>query len=414
MDRRRLHPLGSRWRRAGCILGAVGLLGMGLLSAASSIAAAAGPNDSADDSVSYRIDPAHTSSQPNDQLAVPLHQRWAVDFRDGSPYWLTQGGRIWYPLIAGGRVFVSAATSTGTTLYALDAATGQRLWNDPLPASRPWSATAYDAGRVFAITMDGVLRAFDAATGAVSWTVKLSQYFFESPPTAVGGIVYLIGAGGGSTLFAVSEANGHVLWHQESVAIFGSAPTVSSDAVYITSWAGDDDAFDRLTGAPLWQHRVIAGGGLGYTAALYDDLLYDPDPHQVAGVADKSVLEATTGAVLEHFAADVAPSFDGLKVFLVSQGELRAELIGTGITLWTAALPVGVQIVSSPIADGRDVFVADFSGHVYAFDERTGAETWAASHPVDPLDCGTCWMTQIAVAEHELLVPVGHDLVAYS
>ena len=86
-------------------------------------------------------------------------QRWSRDL----------GGQISYPLIVGGRIFVTVANqaSYGTKLYALDEANGATLWGPvDLGGTYGWSNAAYDAGRVFAVNFDGLLRAFDAASGA--------------------------------------------------------------------------------------------------------------------------------------------------------------------------------------------------------------------------------------------------------
>src|SRR6185295_15247395 len=59
--------------------------------------------------VAYQIDPAHTGSQ-FDTVSPPLGKRWTRDF----------GGPMSYPLIAGGKVYVTSFSR----LYALDATTG--------------------------------------------------------------------------------------------------------------------------------------------------------------------------------------------------------------------------------------------------------------------------------------------------
>src|SRR5262249_20648456 len=112
--------------------------------------------------VAYQIDATHSGAQ-FDSVTPPLTQRWSRDL----------GGQISYPLIAGGRIFVTVAnpSTNGSTLYALDEANGASIWGPiDLGGSRPWSNAAYDAGRVFAVNIDGLLRAFDAASGTLLWS----------------------------------------------------------------------------------------------------------------------------------------------------------------------------------------------------------------------------------------------------
>jgi outer membrane protein assembly factor BamB len=131
---------------------------------------------------------------------------------------------ISYPLIVEGKVFVLVdnRTENGTNLYALDQATGATVWG-PFQdkfGSFSFAGLAYDAGRVFVLNFDGFLRAFDASTGAMVWETFLAGEYpdhrilweFTSPPTAVGGTVYVSGAGLGTEVLAVSEQDGTLKW----------------------------------------------------------------------------------------------------------------------------------------------------------------------------------------------------------
>jgi len=125
--------------------------------------------------VAYQINQGHTGLQQDDRLAPPLSQRWSHTFSSS----------ISYPLIAAGKVFVTVrnVSQYGTTLYALDEATGTTAWSRPIPGTYYWSNAAYEAGRVFVVNFDGVLQAFSATDGSTIWTRQLpGQYAFSSPP----------------------------------------------------------------------------------------------------------------------------------------------------------------------------------------------------------------------------------------
>ena len=154
-------------------------------------------NSTGSQAVAYQINPAHTGSQ-SDTVAPPLVKRWSRDL----------GGPISYPLIAEGKVFVTVRIQNQTgpsvsKLYALDASTGATAWGPiDLAGTRGWSASAYDAGRIFALNYDGDLRAFDAASGALFWEKQLMTgpnqvWAFDSAPTALSGFVYTAGARNG-------------------------------------------------------------------------------------------------------------------------------------------------------------------------------------------------------------------------
>lgn len=138
-------------------------------------------------------------------MTPPLKQRWVVNF--GQP--------ISYPLIADGKVFVTVknAVAQGSTLFALDATNGATLWSFALGGFSRLAGTSYENGRVFAINGDGLLCAFDGATGNVIWSIQLpGQFSFSSAPTVSQGVIYTGGSGSGGTAYAVNANNGALLW----------------------------------------------------------------------------------------------------------------------------------------------------------------------------------------------------------
>src|SRR5262249_13945306 len=141
--------------------------------------------------------------------AGSLTKKWSVTL-GGAGGGFVEAGDVSYPVIAGGRVFVTVehADTSGTTLYALDAATGATDWSVELGGTFGFSALAYDGRRVFALNYDGVLTAFAAATGHQLWSVQMPVQAgvtpsFTAPPTGYDGIVYVSGAG---TVYPVSHA----------------------------------------------------------------------------------------------------------------------------------------------------------------------------------------------------------------
>jgi outer membrane protein assembly factor BamB len=113
-----------------------------------------------------------------------------------------------YPLIADGKVFVNVigqntGNGVGTSLYALDAATGAVAWG-PIsnPSSIDFANSAYDDGKIYVVNADAILQQFDAETGAPGFKVGLG-FFFDAPPVASRGIVY-VGGGSRVTIFPMT------------------------------------------------------------------------------------------------------------------------------------------------------------------------------------------------------------------
>ena len=395
-----------RHRRAAAVLSGLLLAGAMVLQGTPPLRATAAASD---DATSYRIDAAHSGAQPGDTLATPLAQRWSVNL----------GGSVSYPLIAGGRVFVSVADSPnyGSRLYALDATTGATLWGPVELGGTYWFAdSAYDNGRVFTIDFDGLLRAFDAGAGTLDWSVKLpNQYAFSSAPTAVNGIVYVGGAGSGGTLYAVSETTGALLWSQPVMNGDDSAPAVTSSGVYVTYACQQDYAFDPVQGTQLWHHSTGCEGGGGQTPSLSGGRVYDLNTafNSTTGVtAPPVVLDATTGTEVGSFSATQLPAFDNGLGFFLNSGTLRGITLSTGTVDWSFAGDGTLD--TAPVVAGGKVYIAGTSGILDAVDESTGALTWSQPLKGSPACTSACEDSGFAIGEGMLLTPVGSTLSAYT
>jgi quinohemoprotein ethanol dehydrogenase len=187
------------------------------------------------------------------------------------------------PLIVDGVMYVTGAWST---LFALDARTGQELWSyDPkVPGPTDVNAccdavnrgvAAYN-GKLYLGTLDGRLIALDAASGKVAWEVRTTpegtRYTITGAPRIVKGKV-LIGNAGGEMVVrgfvsAYDADSGKLIWRFYTVpGEPGKADGAASDQVLESkarpTWKGD-----------FWK---LGGGGTVWDAMAYDpklDLLY--------------------------------------------------------------------------------------------------------------------------------------------
>jgi outer membrane protein assembly factor BamB len=206
-----------------------------------------------------------------------LHRAWSIDL---NPIPGARTTSVSYPLIAGGRIFVAVAPTTGTEqtvgkkLYALNATTGTVEWSAPISSTYGDLGLTYDGGRVFVQSYDGQLTAYDAASGHASWTTALNyQWSFTAPPTAYDGVVYASGAGSGGTLYAVSEADGALMWSSAVTNGDQSSPTVDDSGVYVDYACHASFGFG-LDGTRRWYDYFGCSGGGGATSVLNGGRLY--------------------------------------------------------------------------------------------------------------------------------------------
>jgi len=355
----------------------------------------------------YQINETHTGSISVPGLTPPLQEKWRREF-----------GRIpSYPIIADGRVFVSVAsqfsTGLGSILYVLDQNTGGILWLAGISSRFPWSALCYENGRIFTLSSEGVLRAYDAATGNLIWSILFPGGHFSAPPTVYQGVIYASGNDDqGSGLYAVSAATGNVLWRL-GLDGSGSSPALTSEGLYVSFSCLNIYKLNPLTGSQIWRYRTGCTGGGGAAPVLYNGSLYVND-------FTDTIFDSQTGTVTGNFNSRGLPVFSGnLGFFLNAQapfyGPVEARDVATNNVVWSFA---GDGSLQSPLLVVNDyVYVGSAQGKLSALNATTGEEVWSntagASIPYqDDLDQSHP-TTGFAAAEGLLLVPTSTALVAY-
>ena len=262
-----------------------------------------------------RGNPAHTGSNADPSIAPPLAAIWS--FHPGI------GVSASYPLIAAGRVYFVYSTmspQTGAELIAVDEHTGATVWGPVDSASSILPSGAYDGEQVFTVDNAGVVRGFNAATGAPSWTNKLGGLTpFAGPPTAYRGLVYVIENG---ALNALDEATGQVRWTAPlDAAGIPSTPAVTDEGVFVSLGCGDTHAFDCTTGSVLWRH-LPACSGFGSTPTVFDRRLYvvedEPTPQHT------DVYDATNGGLIASLPCFISAAFDNGRAYC----NQRTPLVG--------------------------------------------------------------------------------------
>jgi len=361
--------------------------------------------------VTFQINPAHDGSQLGDDLRLPLARRWAHDFGTGP---------VSYPLIAEGRVFVTVANahvfpntngSFGSSLYALDAANGSVLWG-PVSLGGQfgfWSNAALENDRIFTVNNQGVMSAFEAATGNPIWSHQLPfQYSFSSPPTALGGVVYVGGAGDGGTLYAVDERDGAVRWSASVQNGDDSSPAVSASGVFVSYACNQAYAFAQATGAPLWHHTSDCEGGGGKTVALFGDSIFTRD------FEGDLILDKNTGMTIGSFFSDFMPVLGRGMGYFVRGGTLSAIRLDTRDSIWSYG---NAMLTNAPILVGGHVVGGSSTGYLDVMDAATG-DLEARDALGEPLPGpGEGWsggpITGLAAAGGLLVVPLSTSLIAY-
>jgi outer membrane protein assembly factor BamB len=316
-------------------------------------------------------------------------------------------------------VFVT--TSTGYTthvqkLMALDALTGATIWSANVSSYFPFANAAYDSGKVFVVNSHGNVKAFDAATGAMLWSiVLLGQDFFTSPPTAANGIVYtgapVVSSQFDGLLYALNETNGALLW--TAMILYGgdhSSPAIAGGKVFVSYADADSYAFNAVTGQQVWSYLTCGSGGGGTTPVVHAGKIYVRDYLCTPGI-DGLVLDANTGGLIRTFNSDTPPAFFGNLALFLQSGTLVA--IENGQMLWSFAGDGGLQ--SAPVVVNHTIYIGSSSGVLYGLN-ASGQQIWSTQvgAPIPyPNERDAVITTGLGAGGGLLIVPTASTLAAY-
>lgn len=270
-------------------------------------------------------------------------------------------------------------------------------FRETLPLERAWSASVgkgseflrlalAPAGlgdRVFAASRDGVVTAWDAASGERLWRTELDTRLSAGPGAGNDTVVV---AGSDGDVVALRDEDGTVLWRTDVARETLAKPIVVDDSVVIYTIDGTLRVLSRFNGNERWSmseqpppltlrgssspvvvnRTVIAGFDNG---RLIANGLLDGSPRW------EIVLSPPTGrSDLERLAdVDGHIAAVGQDVYATAyQGRLAALAAESGQALWSREISTHVGVS----ADADNVYLTTDTGEVIALDRTAGTEEW--------------------------------------
>lgn len=231
-----------------------------------------------------------------------------------------------------------------------------RLWSASIAGSsnkrRLAAAPVVGDGKLFVMGTDGVVSAFDAATGARRWTHRFDVTGDGESSVFGGGASYDSGrvyvTNGVGEVAALDASSGSQIWKVKPAGPLRGSPTIAFNSVYVMTQDNQIHALNAADGATLWQESGSQGR---------------------AGVFGVAAPAAGQGTVIAGY----------------STGELSAYRYENGRTLWADALArtsistqVGTltDVDADPIIDRGQVFALGQGGRMAAYDLVTGQRIW--------------------------------------
>lgn len=262
--------------------------------------------------------------------------------------------------------------------------------------SRVKPSVAY--GKVFSLSREGDVYAFDETSGKQQWHVDLRSEnkdggFFASKKSALlgGGPIaginkVFIGSENGQ-VFALDAETGATSWQASIKGEIITAPAIDAGTLVVNTTSGVLKAFNASNGEHQWQIEqevppltlrgtstpAVAAGGAVVGSADGSLTVFILENGQQGWTVE--VGEATGSTELERVVdIDSKPLIYGDKVYAVSaRGHLLALDLRSGRVLWKRQYSSYRQLS----INGNTLFLTDIKGHVYAIDRINGLEKWS-------------------------------------
>ena len=253
-----------------------------------------------------------------------------------TPLWqFPTAGKIFStPAISGGMLVVG---SSDTYIYCLDSKNGKLIWKVKAGKSVLASPSIYK-GVVYIGASDEIFRAIDLKSGKIKWEYKNINGFVEAKANADDHGIYI--GSWGSTLYALSPADGSLLWSWTNHKGRGLSPAAvwpvkANGKVFVVTPERITHALDAATGTELWRAR----GGR-------ESIGLSPD----ASVVYVKTMQDT--------------------VFAYSTKNFTA---GKPDRLWASHTGYGYEIAPSPITSAYGyVFIPTDKGNIFILNEKDG------------------------------------------
>lgn len=308
--------------------------------------------------------------KPTEISGVPVLQ-------DVRTSWTANIGKVDFPLMVSARQERIALANSQGVVAVLDATTGKDVWR--LKLDQAISAGVGSDGQQFAV----VTRNNELVTlqeGKVQWRKSLPAQSFTAPLVA-GGRVFVLTAD--RSVIAYDGATGRQLWTQQRpgdpLVLKQAGVLFAFKNTLVAGLSGRMSGIDPNTGVIRWESAIATPRGTNDIERLVDLV----GPHdRVGDVTCVRAFQASIGCVNTERAQLVwaRPSVgeqglsgnDSLVVAPLSNGVVQAWNRSNGERLWETER-LKYRSLSAPLVTPRGVLIADNGGWLYLLSLADGA-----------------------------------------
>ncbi|WP_247596909.1 outer membrane protein assembly factor BamB [Hydrogenophaga sp. PAMC20947] len=292
--------------------------------------------------------------------------------------WTAKVGETQSPLtlaVAGGRVFVA---STSGTVAALDAATGGDVWRMNVGGTLS-AGVGSDGETAAVITRENQLVAIQQ--GRELWRVRLPASSFTAPLVA-GKRVFVLTAD--RSVYAFDGANGARLWTQsrpgEPLVLKQGGVLLAVGDTLVAGLSARLTGLDPLNGTVRWQTPVATSRGTNEVERLVDLVgSVSREGNSVCARAFGAAVgcvDAAAGQTVWSKTAEGTQGIHGDERIVVgseSDGRVLAWLRASGDRAWDVSR-FKYRNLTAPLVLGRVVVVGDSNGFVHVLSTEDGSD----------------------------------------
>jgi outer membrane protein assembly factor BamB len=277
------------------------------------------------------------------------------------------GGGIAYE---NGHIFL---TTGFAVVFAIDASDGTEVWRKPTSGPIRAAPTA-TGGRIYVITIDNEITAYNAATGEKLWShsgfAEAAGILGGASPAVSGSTVVVPYSSG--EIYALRVENGRVIWFDNLSAVrrldqissltdIRGRPVIDRGLVLAISHSGRMVAIDQRTGARAWDRKI---GGVEMPWVAGDFIYLVTNESELVSLTRRGgrvrwitplprFVDAKNKEDLIHWSGPILVS-DRL-VVVASYGEALSISPYTGKILGRVKLPAGASL--APVVAGGTLYI---------------------------------------------------------
>lgn len=251
------------------------------------------------------------------------------------------------PVVGGGKLF---AEGTDGVIVAFDKATGARLWErgdgdmtkDQAPSAFG-GGVSYEGGKLYATNGVGDVKALNADTGEVLWKVKPAGPLRGAPTVAFGQLFVMTQD---NQLISLNINDGSLVWDESGSTtqsgVFGVAAPAAGQGTIVAGYSsGELSAYRYENGRTLWSDALA-----------------------------RTNISTTVGTITD---IDADPIIDSGRVYALGQGgRMAAYELVTGQRIWE----LNLAGISTPAIAGEWIFTLTDDARLLAIARSSGRVRW--------------------------------------